>query len=295
MILLTWIQDPRHTTFPPDMRTARPDLIPLGSLEVDLPFHPTLLQRLLLTSVSPLVNLIPIPRKAEISSLANTIGTPPSFHPRRLFQNAVRECLLLLSGGWRQLDLSPLADAPSIWKETERPVLFLSIHHGNWEWLAGILHHLRPDTLGVARSAHHPLGQHLLEYVRVFHRTPVLYDQTGVRLAHRSLRRGGLVAFLADQRPPTQGEPGQWMGQPTSVTPLPRLWCRNLPAEIWTGHLLPHPTYYTLTLRRYAPEAIQTWDTLLDQEFLPLVHQQPDWHFGFFHRRLVSRGTSPQG
>jgi lauroyl/myristoyl acyltransferase len=128
--------------------------------------------------------------------------------------------------------------------------------------------------------------------VRSFHKTPVLYDQVGVRAAHKTLRQGGLVAFLADQRPPTQGESGTWLGQPTQVSPLPRRWCQGLEPEIWTGHLIPGPAQYRLTLERFSSEVIQDWDRVLDQTFLPLVHQSPEWHFGLFHNRLVPRGTS---
>ena len=268
-------------------------ILPLESLSVDLPFHPTLFQRLLALAVVPLSHLVPVPRSQEILSLARTatVLPVPKQLPRRLFCNAIRQSLLLVTGGWRQLDLSPLQDVAPCWTQTGTPTLFLSMHHGNWEWLAGILYHLRKDSLGVARAAHQRPGQILLDHVRSFHRTPVLYNQAGTRAAHRTLRRGGLVAFLADQRPPTHGEPGTWMGQPTRVSPLPRLWCRGIQADLWTGALLPMSTSYRLTLRRYPSEAIAHWDKLLDQDFAPLVAQSPEWHFGLFHRRLVPPGT----
>ncbi len=165
------------------------------------------------------------------------------------------------------------------------------MHHGNWEWLAGILYHLRKDSIGVARSAHQRPGQILLEHVRRYHRTPVHYNQAGVRLAHKTLRQGGLVAFLADQRPPTQGTPGTWMSQSTQVSPLPRFWCKGISPEIWTGSLLPELDHYQIVLHRYSPEVIQHWDALLDQDFAPLVAATPEWHFGLFHNRLVPRET----
>jgi len=190
------------------------------------------------------------------------------------------------------LDLEPLRDLDGIWTQSGVPTLFLSMHHGNWEWLAGILHRLRPDAIGVARSAHHPLGQGLLEFVRHFHRTPVHYDNRGFKNAHRTLARGGLVAFLPDQRPPSGSEPGVWLGQPTQVTPLPRRWSRSHRPDLWIGHLTPSsPTSYVFELYRYPPEAAEFWDRLLDFHFVPWVAQAPDLHFGFFHRRLVPRET----
>ena len=184
------------------MGNLSPIFKPLQTWTVDLPFHPTLWQRFLRTTTKPLTWGCPIPRSEEILSRAKRLGVSTTDLPRRLFGNAFRESLLLLSGGWRQLDLTPLQNAPSTWTQCGRPTLFLSMHHGNWEWLAGILYHLRKDTMGVARAAHQRPGQWLLDHVRSFHRTPVLYNQEGVRAAHRSLRQGGLVAFLADQRPP---------------------------------------------------------------------------------------------
>lgn len=279
------------------MPTSSTHFSALETLVVDLPFKPTLKQRLLVGAIAPLGHISPIPRSAAILSLTQSaIGTPstPAF-ARQLFRNALHEAILLMTGGWNQLDLSPLEKVAGSWKQTGRPTLFLSMHHGNWEWLAGILYHLRKDSIGVARAAHQRPGQILLEHVRQYHKTPVLYNQTGTRVAHRTLRRGGLVAFLADQRPPTQGEPGVWFGNPTLVTPLPRLWCQGITPDIWTGWLLPGPSSYQLTIKRYSPEVISQWDELLDQDFLPLVRQSPEWHFGLFHRRLVPRGTLREG
>lgn len=264
---------------------------PHHSLVLDLPFRPSLRQRLLLAAVTPLAHALPVPRSKEIATLANRVATVSSDLPRRLLVNAIRESILLITGGWKQLDLSSLRHLPEPWMSTGRSTLFLSMHHGNWEWLAGILHHLRSDTLGVARSAHQRPGQRLLEHVRSYHHTPVVYDQRGVRTAHKTLRQGGLVAFLADQRPPTQGEPGVWMGLPTLISPLPRFWCQGIQPDIWIGHLLPGPTHYRLTLQCHSPTAIHAWDQVLDQAFLPLARRTPEWHFGFFHNRLVPRGT----
>jgi lauroyl/myristoyl acyltransferase len=216
----------------------------------------------------------------------------PSDLPRRLFLHAVEQSSLLLTGGWKNLDLGPLRNLEDVWTRRGNPTLFLSMHHGNWEWLSGILHVLRPDTIGVARSAHHPLGQGLLHFVRHYHRTPVHYDVQGFKAAHRTLNSGGLVAFLPDQRPPSRGEPGVWLGQPTQVSPLSRRWGRTHHPDLWIGHLTPaSPTSYVFELFRYPPEAAEIWDQLLDFHFIPWVQQAPDLHFGFFHRRLVPRET----
>ena len=266
---------------------------PLDHCRVSLPFRPTGTQRMARALAGSLARILPVPRRKEVLQLARQVepGLPEEF-PRRLFQRAVEQSALLLAGGWENLDLGPLAELGDPWTKRDSPTLFLSMHHGNWEWLAGILHVLRSDAIGVARAAHHPLGQNLLQFVRHFHRTPVLYDREGFKAAIRTLDRGGLVAFLPDQRPPSQGEPGVWLGKPTQVTPLPRRWAESRSMDLWVGQLSPESsTAYALELFRYPPEALEVWDQILDFHFIPWVRQSPDLHFGFFHKRLVPRET----
>jgi len=265
----------------------------LDHCRVVLPFRPSRAQNLARLGAKILAGFLPVPRRADIRSLARQVDAAiPSDLPRRLFLHAVEQASFLLTGGWKNLDLRPLGTLEKVWRRQGVPTLFLSMHHGNWEWLSGVLHVLRPDAIGVARAAHHPLGQGLLRFVRHYHQTPVLYDVQGFKEAHRTLSKGGLVAFLPDQRPPSQGESGVWLGQPTRVTPLPRRWSRSHHPDLWIGHLTPSsPTSYTFELFRYPPEATERWDELLDFHFVPWVLQSPDLHFGFFHRRLVPRET----
>jgi lauroyl/myristoyl acyltransferase len=266
---------------------------PLDHCHVILPFRPTATQRMARIFARLLARILPVPRNAEILRLARKVDPSLSNEfPRKLFKQALEQSALLLTGGWRNLDLRPLAELEGPWTQRDVPVLLLSMHHGNWEWLAGILYTLRGDAIGVARAAHHPLGQRLLRFVRHFHRTPVFYDREGFKAAIRNLEHGGLVAFLPDQRPPTRGEPGVWLGQQTLVSPLPRRWAKCHKLELWVGHLSPDSsTCYALELFRYPPEALEVWDQVLDFHFIPWVRQSPDLHFGFFHKRLVSRET----
>lgn len=266
---------------------------PIGQCRVELPFKPNPAQSATRTCLRILGRMFPVPRRSEALTLARTVDeTVPPDLPRRLFLNACDQSALLLSGGWNQLDLTPLQSLGDPWTRKGISTLFISMHHGNWEWLAGILHVLRSDSIGVARSAHNPWGQRLIAHVRHFHKTPIFYDEAGYRKAHRTLKHGGLVAFLADQRPPSQGEPGSWLGCSTRVSPLPRRWARTIQPEFWTGHLTPQTsTSYELELFRYPSSALLHWDQSLDALFLPLVRNHPDWHFGFFHKRLVPRET----
>lgn len=269
------------------------DSTPIHSLSLDLAFRPTWKMRQQHRLVLSLGRLLPIPRQHDILALASTVlgEVPPDFC-RTLFLNALSQACWIWQGGWNHLELPDRESLPPLWTTTGSSTLFLSMHHGNWEWLAGLLYHMRSDTIGVARSAHHPLGQRILRWARSFHRTPVYYDRDAIVRASRQLQRGGLVAFLADQRPPTGGVPGHWLNHPTNVTPLPALWSRSSPS-LWTGQLIPSgPSNYHLDLHAYSPSHLQLWDRVLDSDFQPWVRESPSLHFGFFHRRLVSRETS---
>lgn len=266
---------------------------PTHSLSLDLRFCPTRKMRLQHRLILSLGRILPIPRQQEIQSLASTVlGELPEQFSRSLFLNALSEACWLWQGGWNFLDLPDRSLMDPTWTTPGTPTLFLSMHHGNWEWLAGLLFHFRSDTIGVARSAHHPLGQRLLRWVRDFHKTPVYYDRDAILRASRQLHRHGLVAFLPDQRPPTGGIPGQWLGQPTLVSPLPKVWARSSSPSLWIGQLFPSSTHtYHLDLHAYSSESLPLWDRLLDHHFVPWIRSSPTFHFGFFHRRLVSRET----
>lgn len=241
--------------------------------------------------LSSLLALHPPRRNVLESQLHQLVGgIPPGFH-RRILASALRESFRLLSRGWSRLDLSPLDRIPETpWKK-EGPVLFLSMHHGQWEWLAGILARLRPGALGVARSPAHPAGQSLLDWIRSHVGQAMVYDLDSVRAGREQLRNGGLVAFLADQRPPGASRAGTWMGQATSVSRLPEWWSQDAAPSIWTGTLVPGRRSYTLELKAWSPGHLDQWDRLLDQEFLPLLRSHPQHHFGLWHHRLRSRSS----
>lgn len=171
------------------------------------------------------------------------------------------------------------------------PVLFLSMHHGQWEWLAGILAHLRPGALGVARSPAHPIGRKLLDWIRNHVGQRMVYDHDSVRAGREQLQAGQLVAFLADQRPPGASRPGTWMGHAVPVSRLPEWWGEATNASIWTGVLHPGKTAYTLELKAWPTDLLPQWDRLLDQEFLPMLRSTPHDHFGLWHHRLRSRAS----
>lgn len=277
---------------PPRSQEASAFPPPLHQIVLRLPYRRNLLDHVLEILTIPLVGILTLrPPRAEVleTQLRQLLGeAPPRFH-RKITSVALREIFRLLSRGWSRLDLSPLADLPdSPWRD-KGPVLFLSMHHGQWEWLAGILTRLRPDALNIARAPAHPAGRKLLAWIRNHTGLRMAHDMESVRTGRKQLRDGGLVAFLADQRPPGAFRPGTWMGQKTSVTRLPEWWAQNRDVPVWTGVLHPGKDVYTLELKAWPSECLPRWDELLDHEFLPLLRRAPWDHFGLWHHRLKPR------
>lgn len=265
---------------------------PSHHLRVELPYRRSSVDRLLEAVALPLgalLSLRPPRREVAEEQVRALLGEVPARFHRDIVRSALREILRLISGGWHRLDLVPLARIEDNFWRQEGPVLFLSMHHGQWEWLAGILARLRPGALGIARAPAHPLGRRLLAWIRSHTGQRMAHDFESVRAGREQLEAGGLVAFLADQRPPGASRPGTWLALPTDVSRLPEWWCRNLSVPIWTGVLHPGRDSYVLELNAWPPERIADWDRLLDSEFLPLVRERPGDHFGFWHHRLKPR------
>jgi hypothetical protein len=269
---------------------------PSHSLRVVLPYHRRrrdyILESLLPLASTVALRLLPrngLPRE-QLTALG--IPAPPTLE-RDLAFRALREILRLLRRGWNRLDLRPLqTNALDRWREPG-PILFLSMHHGQWEWLAGILTKLHPGALCVARAPSHPWGRRLLDWLRGGIGLRMSYDHQSLRLGRHQLGTGGLLAFLADQRPPGVSRPGLWMGHPTLVSRLPEWWTKGNPSRIWTGVLHPGSGHYVLELKEWDSQVVLEWDLLLDQEFLPLLAHSPADHFGLWHQRLKARIPVP--
>jgi len=260
-------------------------------LSIEIPYRRNLLDRFLDGFASILASRLPKnPRRNLARMQLERLGIPTSPDGElRLYRSALREAFRILSGGWNRLDLSALEPSRTPPWVLREPTLFLSMHHGQWEWLAGILTRLRPDTLCVARSPGHPAGRTLLHWTRSRIGLRMSHDLDSVRSGRRQLASGGMVAFLADQRPPGASRPGTWLGLPTMVSKLPEWWARDLEPRLWTGVLRPGLDSYALELDDWDPSSLPQWDRLLDQQFLPLVRSSPWEHFGLWHHRLEPR------
>ena len=129
---------------------------PSHHLRIELPYRRSWIDRLLEAVALPLGALLSArpPRREVAEELVRTLlgAVPARFH-RDIVRTALREIARLLSGGWSRLDLAPLASIPDNSWHQEGPVLFLSMHHGQWEWLAGILDRLRQGGTIVQAAA----------------------------------------------------------------------------------------------------------------------------------------------
>lgn len=269
-----------------------PSYQPIQELSISIPYHRNLSDRIFERTLPLLSILIQrlLPRQSLPREQLATLGIPsPPDLDRRLVEAALLEIFRILSGGWKRLDRSFLETLRGSTWCAPGGTLFLSMHHGQWEWLAGILSLLRTGTLCVAKSPGHPAGRWLLRTIRRKHGLNMVHDQIALRSARRHLEHSGLVAFLADQRPPGISRPGSWMGRPTSVSAIPDWLISSTSPRIWTGVLIPSGDRYILRLREWEKQLGIDWDALLDQEFRSLLVQSPWHHFGLWHHRLKSR------
>lgn len=262
-------------------------------LSIAIPYRRSWLDRifeacLLRPLVGILLPWLPRPSLPRDQLTAVGIQAPPDLD-RRLLEAALVEIFRILTGGWNRLDRTVLDPWKHSTWSTPGATLFLSMHHGQWEWLAALLTRLRPDALCVAKAPTHPAGRWLLRRLRDRLGLRMAHDLGAVRIVHRHLRAEGLVAFLADQRPPGSSRDGSWMGHPTLVSSLPDRWIQETSPRIWTGVLHPFGDHYRLELREWEKSLGSCWDLLLDQEFRSVVTQAPWHHFGLWHHRLKPR------
>jgi hypothetical protein len=262
-------------------------------LSITIPYRRSWLDRAFESCLlGPLVHLLLplLPRPSLPRDQLKAVGIQaPNDLDRRLLESALLEIFRLLTDGWNRLDRTALDPWRNSNWSTPGPTLFLSMHHGQWEWLAAILTVLRPGALCVAKAPTHPTGRWLLRRIRNLHGLRMVHDLASVRTVHRHLERQGLVAFLADQRPPGSSREGFWMGHPTPVSTLPDRWIQKTSPRIWTGVLIPFGDHYRLQLREWDSTIGSSWDLLLDQEFRDLVAKTPWHHFGLWHHRLKPR------
>jgi hypothetical protein len=269
---------------------------PKRTLQLQIPFRATRTTRMVDSLSAQLAKrLLDAWIRADLPlKQLNLLGiTPPADLLSSMKRAGLREIFRLLTGAYRHLDLTILRDLPAdvLGRTSPTPTLFLSMHHGNWEWLAALLTHIRPDTFGLARAPHHPAGRWLLSRVRNSLGLHMWYDEEIPRLSVQHFEKGGLIAFLPDQRPPGSAKPGQWFRQKTTISSLPQWWQKRFQPHFWTGCLTPYEDHYLLELEEWPTSALSHWDQVLDQQFLPRLKKEPHWHFGLWHHRIVSRET----
>lgn len=204
---------------------------------------------------------------------------------KRLYRTSCRELFRIIARRFHQIDLSPLQGV-----QIHGPVLYLSYHMGNWEWLGGIFHHLHGDFRPVTRAIHSPRVHRWVQSLRQSVGMNSLVDEAGLRGGRRALEDDAFLAFLADQTPPGASRPGTCLGQALPVSPLPEWWAKGHQFRWLSGFLFPlSPTKYELIVDEFPASEISHWDDILDAYVEPILRQQPHQYFGWWHHRLIHR------
>lgn len=95
-------------------------------------------------------------------------------------------------------------------QETSRPLLFLGIHQGNWEWvLHGLAAHLGRPVDALYKPLHHPGSDAFLRALRCQHGAQAIPVKALTRRLLRNQQQPSALAILADQAP-VPHEPTVW-------------------------------------------------------------------------------------
>lgn len=115
--------------------------------------------------------------------------------------------------GWHHLEAAEASD---------RGVMLITAHLGNWEALAQCLAVRGKPLSFVARPLDNPLIEHDLRQARERFGNQTIPKRSAARYMMRVLRQHGRVGILIDQRVhPNEGEAYPFFGRPAYTTPLP--------------------------------------------------------------------------
>jgi KDO2-lipid IV(A) lauroyltransferase len=124
-------------------------------------------------------------------------------------------------------------------KATQRPLVFVSLHAGNWELVALALTAADIKVAGVYQKIKNPFVDHYLSRLRRDRYPRGLFakgNDIGRRLM-RIVRDGGAVALLADLRD-RRGVTVPFFGEPAPSTPFPAFLARTSNAILVAGRTI---------------------------------------------------------
>jgi len=203
----------------------------------------------------------------------------------QLYKTSSRELVRILRGRYPRLDQSSLKDV-----RIEGPTFYLAYHFGNWEWLGGVLSNLHGDFRPATRGIRSPLVHRLIQSRRRSVGMNSMIDHQGIRGGRTALDEGAMLAFLADQTPPGTSRPGICLEKELPVSTLPEWWAKDRSFRWITGHLCSMTKEsYALALYDLPSEQLTHWDQILDRHTCPLIREQPQHYFGWWHHRLMPR------
>ncbi|HGY54360.1 MAG TPA: hypothetical protein ENK44_01535 [Caldithrix abyssi] len=101
--------------------------------------------------------------------------------------------------------------------ESGKGVLLLSSHFGNFEWLAQVLPKMGYSVSGIAKRQSNPYVNAFVEERRTRTGLQIIYTRDAVKQSLKALKRGEIVALVADQDARDRGVFVDFMGLPSST------------------------------------------------------------------------------
>ncbi len=181
-----------------------------------------------------------------------------------------------------------------------RGAILLTGHFGNWEWGGALLPALGYPTQVVVGRQHNRRVGDLMDRIRRGTGVGVLSAETDLRGIMKALRRGDLVAIVADQDAGRDGVFVEFMGRPASTAVGPVRLAQRFGVPILPGFTLRGPDgRYRLELRppilvpagREETAVIVAYTELWSRMLEEYVREYPEQWF-WMHRRWK---TQPPG
>ena len=99
----------------------------------------------------------------------------------------------------------------------KKGVILLSGHFGNFEWLAQVMPKMDYQVNGIAKKQSNPYVNAFVEERRTQTGLQIIYTRDAVKQSLKALKRGEIVAIVADQDARDRGVFVEFMGLPSST------------------------------------------------------------------------------
>lgn len=211
-------------------------------------------------------NFIPVRKPVVIENLANAF---PGYTEKKIrniayqcyrsFILAVMEILILKRFTREEIEKQVNVDNPELISEKYsegKGVILLSAHLGNWEYVAAsVSAQLNIPFHVIVKSQRNPYVNEWMNKVRTKWTNKVIPLGISVRQIYQELKKGNIVAMVADQRGPAEGIKLKFFGKMTSVFTGPAVLALKTGAPIIYGIAVRQPDFtYRTTLREISTD-----------------------------------------